>query len=157
MRIPVAVLILCSALTLSAHAQFTTPSQADQATPVDIPNKAPDMVCFGEGPNWSIQLQQGRARRLGINQPDSFYNGKFVWVPNENLWNWTGDNADGKGEHLIVTIQKKTCVDNQRKQQFPYNAQTMLPTGDIVFGCCRKLKPGEAAVGPEGVTPPNQQ
>ena len=61
-----------------------------------------------------------------------------------------GRNVNGQGEHLTVTIQKKSCVDNQRKQKFPYNAQTMLPTGDIVFGCCRKLKPGEAAVGPEG-------
>ena len=101
-------------------------NKPDQATPVDIPNKAPDMVCFGEGPNWSVQLQQGRARRLGINQPDSFYNGKFVWVPNENVWNWTGDNTNGQGDHLVVTINKKACVDNQRKQQFPYSAQTML-------------------------------
>src|SRR5581483_12053234 len=51
MRTPVALLILCAALALPACAQFTTPSQADQATPVDIPNQAPDMVCFGEGPN----------------------------------------------------------------------------------------------------------
>jgi uncharacterized membrane protein len=156
MRIFAILLLTLSALAVSAHAQFMTPGQADQATPVDIPNKAPDMVCFGEGPNWSIQLQQGRARRLGINQPDSFYTGKFVWVPNENLWNWQGDNADGKGEHLVVTIQQKSCVDNQRKETFPYNAQSMLPSGDIVMGCCRKLKPGEAAVGPEGL-PPHKQ
>ena len=54
------------------------------------------MVCFGEGPNWSVQLQQGRARRLGINQPDSFYTGKFVWVPNENLWNWQGETSTAR-------------------------------------------------------------
>jgi uncharacterized membrane protein len=156
MRIAVALLLLSFTSVLPAHAQFTTPQQADQATPVDIPTKAPDMVCFGEGPNWSIQLQQGRARRLGINQPDSFYTGKFVWVPNEGLWNWTGDNTNGQGDHLVVTITQKACVDNQRKETFPYNAQTMLPTGDIVFGCCRKLRPGEAAVGPEGVPPSKQ-
>ncbi len=156
MRIFAILLLALSGLAVSAHAQFMTPGQADQATPVDIPNQAPDMVCFGEGPNWSVQLQQGRARRLGLNQPDSFYTGKFVWVPNENLWNWQGDNVDGKGEHLTVTIQQKSCVDNQRKETFAYNAQTMLPTGDIVFGCCRKLKPGEAAVGPDGL-PPHKQ
>lgn len=157
MRIAVLFLSLATlCCAIPVNAQFETPQQADQATPVDIPNKAPDMVCFGEGPNWSVQLQQGRARRLGINQPDSFYNGKFAWVPNENLWNWTGENANGQGDHLVVTINRKTCVDNQRKQQFPYSAQTMLPTGDMVSGCCRKLKPGEAAVGPNGLTPPKQ-
>ena len=95
-----------------------TPGQADSATPVDIPNKAPDMVCFGEGPNWSVQLQQGRARNIGINEPDSFFTGKFVWVPNDNLWTWQGANSNGNGQSLAVNIQKKTCVDNQRKQEF---------------------------------------
>jgi hypothetical protein len=156
MRIP-ALLILCCAVALPVSAQFTTPQQADKATPVDIPKNAPDMVCFGEGPDWSLQLQQGRGRRLGINEPDSFYTGKFVWVPNVAVWNWTGVNTDGQGEHLVVTIKEKACVDNQRKQQFPYSAQTMLPAGDILLGCCRKLKPGEAAVGPDGYIPPNKQ
>jgi len=151
MRTSALMLLLFAAFSLPAAAQFTTPDQTKRSTPVDIPNQAPDMVCFGEGPNWSLQLEQGRARRLGINQPDSFYNGKFVWVPNEAVWNWTGENSNGQGDHLVVTISQKACVDNQRKEQFPYKAQTMLPTGDIVFGCCRKLKPGEAAVGPDGV------
>src|SRR6185369_14919417 len=110
MRMIVALLILCSAFTLPASAQFMTPGQSDQATPVDIPNKAPDMVCFGEGPNWSVQLQQGRARNIGINEPDSFFTGKFVWVPNDNLWTWQGANANGNGQSLVVNIQKKTCV-----------------------------------------------
>ncbi len=145
MRIPVALLILCSALSLPAWAQFTTPQQADQATPVDIPNKAPDMVCFGEGPNWSIQLQQGRGRRLGINQPDSFYNGKFVWVPAENLWNWTGENANGQGDHLVVTINKKSlcrqpaqaAVPLQRANHASYRRHCLrlLPQAEAGRGC----------------------
>lgn len=157
MRISLATLIVCSAVTLAAHAQYMTPGQADQATPVDIPNKAPDMVCFGEGPNWSVQLEQGRARNLGINQPDSFFTGKFVWVPDIKLWTWQGQNSNGNGQTLSVNVQKATCVDSQRKQEFPYKAQATLPAGDMVSGCCRKLKPGEAAVGPDGYIPPNKQ
>ena len=158
-RIAVRCFFLLAVLTsaLLASAQFTTPDQANQqAKPVDIPNKAPDLVCFGEGPDWSIQFVQGRARNIGINEPDSFFVGKFVWVPNEKIWEWAGNNANGNGGNLSATIQKATCVDTQRKQQFPYKAQVNLPAGDMVNGCCRKLKPGEAAVGSHGYTPPSQ-
>ena len=44
-------------------------------------------------------------------------------------------------------------------KEFSYQGQVYLPEGDIVNGCCRKLKPGEAAVGPHGyipATPPPQ-
>jgi uncharacterized membrane protein len=156
LRIAALLLIALSALTLPAAAQFTTPDQTKRATPVDIPNKAPDMVCFGEGPNWNVQLQQGRARNLGINQPDSFFTGKFVWVPDMKVWTWQGSNANGNGQNLTVTISKATCTDTQRNQQFPYKAQGTLPAGDMVSGCCRKLKASEAAVGPDGYIPPSQ-
>lgn len=158
MRIYELLLLFCCLLAIAvpATAQFMTPDQANaQATPVDIPNKAPDMVCFGEGPDWSIQLQQAQARNIGINEPDSFFVGKFVWVPDMKVWTWQGSNAKGNGQNLTVTISKAACVDNQRKQEFPYKAQATLPAGDMVNGCCRKLKPGEAAVGPKGYTPPN--
>jgi len=154
------LLILCACVFLVApvaHAQFMTPDQANaQATPVDAPNNAPDMVCFGNNPRWSIQLEQGRARNLGINEPDSFFTGKFVWVPNEKIWTWQGQNANGNGQTVMVNIQKAACDDSVRKQQFPYKAQATLPAGDMVSGCCRKLKPGEAPVGPHGYEPPKQ-
>jgi uncharacterized membrane protein len=157
LRISALLLMLLAALALPAAAQFTTPNQAARATPVDIPNQAPDMVCFGEGPNWSVQLEQGRARNLGINEPDYYFDGKFVWVPDMKVWTWQGQNATGNGQTLTVTISKATCVDKQRNQQFPYKAQATLPAGDMVSGCCRKLKGNEAAVGPEGYIPPQQQ
>jgi uncharacterized membrane protein len=157
MRNTALILILFAASALSAAAQYTTPDQAARATPVDVPNKAPDMVCFGEGPNWSIQLRQGEARNLGINQPDSYFTGKFVWVPDMKVWTWQGSNSNGNGQNIMVTVSKGTCVDNQRKQEFPYKANATLPAGDMVNGCCRKLKPNEAAVGPGGYTPPQQQ
>jgi uncharacterized membrane protein len=154
-----ALLFFCSALltTLPASGQYTTPDQTKRATPVDIPNKAPDMVCFGEGPNWSVQLQQGQARNLGINQPDAYFVGKFVWVPDIKVWTWQGSDSNGNGQNLTVTVSKGACVDNQRGQKFPYKAQATLPAGDMVSGCCRKLKPNEAAVGPDGYIPPKQQ
>jgi len=156
MRTSALMLLLFAAFSLPAAAQFTTPDQTKRSTPVDIPNQAPDMVCFGEGPNWSIQLRQGEARNIGINEPDSYFTGKFVWVPDMKVWTWQGSNSKGNGQNLTVTISKGTCVD-QRKQQFPYKANATLPAGDMVSGCCRKLKPGEAAVGPGGDIPPNQQ
>jgi uncharacterized membrane protein len=156
LRIAAIVLIALSGLAVPAAAQFTTPDQTKRATPVDIPNKAPDMVCFGEGPNWSVQLEQGRARYLGINEPDYFFNGKFVWVPDMKIWTWQGQNSTGNGQTLSVNVSKATCIDKQRNQQFPYKAQATLPAGDMVSGCCRKLHGDEAAVGADGYIPPKQ-
>lgn len=158
LRISALLLVLLAAFALPASAQFLTQDQANaQAVPVDAPNKAPDMVCFGEGPNWSVQLEQGRARYVGINEPDFFFTGKFVWVPDMKLWTWQGQNATGNGQTLSINISKATCVDKQRNQEFPYKAQATLPAGDMVSGCCRKLTGNEAAVGPEGYIPPNKQ
>ena len=118
-------------------------------------HKAPDMVCFGYGPKWSIQFVNGAARYLGINQPDQDFLGDFYWVPSEKAWEWHRANglAPMNGNYaLSANIQKQACQDPVRKQTFPYSAQVNLPQGDMVSGCCRKLRPGEAAVGPHGVT-----
>lgn len=119
------------------------------------------MVCFGEGPKWSIQFVSWGARYLGINQPDQDYLGGFMWVPDQKVWAWQRKNnlaVIGNGYGLSATIQKASCTDPERKEMFPYSAQVNLPTGDMVSGCCRKLKPGEAPVGPHGLpsnnTPP---
>jgi hypothetical protein len=52
---------------------------------------------------------------------------------------------------LSATIQKESCQDPVRNQTYPYSAQVNLPQGDMVTGCCRKLKPGEAPVGRHGL------
>ncbi len=64
-------------MVISAQAQYTTNplEQAPAAKPANQvpPPKPPDMVCFGEGPKWSIQFVSWGARYLGINQPDQDY------------------------------------------------------------------------------------
>ena len=54
---------------------------------------------------------------------------------------------------LSASIQKETCHDPVRRETFPYTGQINLPQGDMVSGCCRKLRPGEAAVGKHGLQP----
>jgi uncharacterized membrane protein len=159
----IAILFLLSAL-VSAVAQQTTenplaPPPANPATQAPSP-KPPDMVCWGSGPNWSIQFVSWGARYLGINQPDRDFLGGFFWVPEDKVWAWhrTGGLAPTSGYGLSATITKSSCTDPVRKETFPYSAQVNLPQGDMVSGCCRKLKPGEAPVGPHGVPPqPSQQ
>lgn len=123
--------------------------------------KPPDMVCFGYGPNWSVQFVNGEARYLGINQPDQYFLGGFYWVTNEKAWEWHRENALApmNGNFgLSATVRKQACSDPVRKKTFPYSAQVNLPTGDMVSGCCRKLLPGEAPVGKHGLPPqPGQQ
>ena len=158
------VIFFCLFAVVSAGAQVTTnplapppptPPPANQAPPP----KPPDMVCFGYGPNWSIQFVSWGARYLGINQPDQYFNGRFFWVPDQKVWAWQRQNglAPMNGQYaLSATIRKEACNDPVRKETFPYSSQVNLPTGDMVSGCCRKLKAGEAPVGPNGVPPQPQ-
>ena len=153
------VIVFLLSIVVSAHAQYTTnpleqapaPAKPANQTP---PPKPPDMVCFGEGPKWSIQFVSWGARYLGINQPDQDYLGGFTWIPDGKVWAWQRQNGlapMGGGYALSATIRKVSCTDPQRQETFPYSAQVNLPTGDMVSGCCRKLKPGEAPVGPHGL------
>jgi uncharacterized membrane protein len=148
----VGLLLLFSGLLVVAQ-QTTT-------NPLAPPPKPPDMVCWGSGPNWSIQFVSWGARYLGINQPDRDFLGGFFWVPDQKVWVWQRKNnlAPTSGFGLSATINKASCTDPVRKETFPWSAQVNLPEGDMVSGCCRKLKPGEAPVGPQGVPPqPPQQ
>lgn len=116
----------------------------------------PDMVCFGYGPKWSIQFTDGAARYLGVNQPNQDFLGEFYWVSDQNSWEW--HRADGLAPMngnfaLSASIQKETCQDPVRHETFPYSGQVNLPQGDMVSGCCRKLRPGEAAIGKHGLQP----
>ncbi len=163
-------LVVLLALVIATEAQVaqvpTSQSPAQPTPPTKFPPvqgtkapaqvKLPDMVCFGHGPDWSIQFLSGEARYVGTKQPDQYFLGDFYWVPQDNSWSW--HRQDGltptTGAHGVsATIQKATCKDPVRKQAFPYSAQVNLPQGDIVHGCCRKLKPGEAPVGPHGIPP----
>ena len=116
----------------------------------------PDMVCFGYGPKWSVQFTNGEARYLGVNQPDQAFLGDFYWVSDQQSWEWhrASGLAPMNGNFgLSASIQKETCQDPVRRETFPYSGQINLPQGDMVSGCCRKLKPGEAPVGKHGLQP----
>jgi uncharacterized membrane protein len=161
----ITLLLACWGLALSAVAQERDTSQgptAPNASPqIQNPgnldgHKPPDMVCFGYGPKWSIQFVDGAARYLGVNQPDQVLLGEFYYDPSQKIWEWHRANglAPMNGSFdLSATVQKESCQDPVRKQTFPYSAQVNLPQGDMVSGCCRKLKPGEAAIGKHGMQP----
>ena len=149
-----------------AAAQATSQSNSSPSQTQSIPRsqilypeqknapKPPDMVCFGYGPKWSVQFVNGAARYLGVNQPDQTLLGDFYWVAQDKAWEWhrANDLAPMNGSYgMSATIQKQACTDPVRKQTYPYSAQVNLPQGDIVSGCCRKLEPGEAAVGKHGL------
>lgn len=115
---------------------------------------APDMVCFGYYPNWSVQFADGAARYLAANQPDQYFSGGFYWVPEDQTWDWhrgNGLETTNGNYSLSATIDKNACHDPVLKTTFPYTGQVYLPTGDMVSGCCRKLKPGEAPIGNHGL------
>ncbi len=175
MSIRWATMLIFMAATVAAAqnpAAQTPTSQGPQAPANQTPKiqnpgnpaqpKAPDMVCFGHGPEWSIQFINGEARYISVNEPDHYFLGDFYWVPDEKVWAW--HRADDLGRMngayaLSATVQKSACTDPVKKKTFPYSAQVNLPQGDMASGCCRKLRPGEAAVGKHGyqpTTPPPQ-
>jgi len=144
----VVVLLILTTAGITAAAQTASSSAASP--------RPPDMVCFGYGPKWSIQFINGEARYLGINQPDQYFLGDFFWVPEDKAWEWhrANDLAPMNGNYgLSATIQKAACNDPVRKQTYPFSSQVNLPSGDMVSGCCRKLRPGEAPVGKHGLPP----
>ena len=154
-------------ITISAAAQTpgqqATTSQGPQAATNPRPRvtnpgastaaRPPDMVCFGYYPNWSVQFINGEARYLGINEPDQTFLGDFYWVAEDKVWEWHRANglAPMNGNYgLSASVRKEACQDSVQKETFPYSSQVYLPQGDMVSGCCRKLKPGEAPVGKHG-------
>ena len=163
-HVVIAVFLLCAAVFAAAQdspfgSNGPAPTGKQQAAPPAQPTQAPDMVCFGNNPRWSFQFGSQAARTLGISEGDKYWIGKFTYV--DGQWSWHGDPASGQGGGLTATITKGKCIDKTQAdtKEFSYNGQVYLPEGNIVNGCCRKLKPGEAPVGPHGYipsTPPPQ-
>src|SRR4051794_39548205 len=74
-----------AAQTPSSQAPQTAVGRSPLVENPALPNspKAPDMVCFGYYPSWSVQFINGEARYLGDNEPDRYFRGNFYWVPDE--------------------------------------------------------------------------
>jgi hypothetical protein len=158
-----AIVMGTSLVTIAQDSPFgangPAPTGKQQAAPPAQPAQVPDMVCFGNNPRWSFQFGSQAARTLGISEGDKWWIGKFMYV--DGQWSWHGTPASGNGGGLTATITKGKCLDNTQvgQKEFQYQGQIYLPEGNIVNGCCRKLKPGEAPVGPHGYipnTPPPQ-
>ncbi len=146
------------AQTPMSQTQQAPAGSSPQVQSPRAPNQqiAPDMVCFGYYPNWSVQFVNGEARYLGDNEPNQTFLGNFYWVPEDKAWDWHRANGLAPmngGYGLSASIDKTACRDAVLKTTFPYSAQVNLPQGTIVSGCCRKLRPGEAPVGRHGVPP----
>lgn len=104
------------------------------------------MVCFGYYPRWTVQFSNGKARYLADNQSPQTFKGDFVWVPDENAWDWhlaNGAKTTPGNYGLSAAVERASCHDITLNENFPYSASVYVPRGDMVSGCCRKLKPGE--------------
>jgi uncharacterized membrane protein len=135
-----------------------TPVAQTPAKPANqtAPPAPPDMVCWGNDPSWSFQFASWGARYVGADQPDQEFLGSFVWAAEDKVWVWQRTNQLlGAVNGLSAVIKKASCKDPSLKGTFPYSAQVNLPEGDAVSGCCRKLRPEEAPIGPHGALPEN--
>jgi uncharacterized membrane protein len=151
-----ALILLLQVVALPLAAQSTASPQSPNTGASKSAPKPPDLVCFGNGPDWSIQFTAQGARYVGMNESDRVFIGSFHWVPEMSAWSWNPTDL-GQDQPLTAVIKKASCVDMVRKWTVPYSAQVNLPSGNMVSGCCRRLKPGEAPVGPGGYSPPPKQ
>jgi uncharacterized membrane protein len=147
------MILLLSAALVSAVAQTTANPTAQTPANSAAPTSVPEMVCWGNGPHWSIQFASWGARYLGIREPDQTFRGHFYWAPEHKAWVWqrTSGVDPISRPALSAVIKEISCTDTVQKKIYPYSAQVSLPQGDTVSGCCRKLKAGEAPIGPQGV------
>jgi uncharacterized membrane protein len=158
LTIDIAVLGQAAGPATAVTSQGPTAPAASQSPKIENPGapkerNPPDMVCFGYYPNWSVQFTNGEARYVGFNEADKYFEGDFYWVAAENAWEWHRANGLAPlngGYALSATIEKASCQDPVQKTTNPYSASVYLPAGDMVSGCCRKLKPGEAVIGHHG-------
>jgi uncharacterized membrane protein len=152
------ILARCAAILALSSALLPAAAQTAGSSAKALPRTMPDMVCWGSGPKWSVEFASWGARYLGVNTPDRDFSGGFNWVPTDKTWVWQQQTLDlaPKGRpNLSAVIKGSACTDPVDKKIYPYSAQVKLPQGDEVTGCCRRLKPGEAPIGPHGV-PPNE-
>ena len=152
----VSSLLLCALGTFAQDSPFGQNGPAPkgkQQTTSPQPVHVPDIVCFGNNPRWSFQFGDQAARTLGISEGDKYWIGNFTYA--DNQWTWHGSPATGSGGGLTATITKAKCIDKTKPdtKEFPYQGQVYLPEGDIVNGCCRRLRGNEAPVGPHGYVP----
>ncbi|MFZ0314439.1 MAG: hypothetical protein WAL85_17170 [Candidatus Korobacteraceae bacterium] len=159
------ILVRCIAIlfviatVISVQAQETT--DGSEQTPIRKPAKKVAgmpayMACFGDGPKWSVQFVSWGARYSGIvNQPDQDLLGGFFWLADEKAWVWQMSS----GNTLTAKIRKAECTEPGEKPTLPYAATIYLPNGDILGGCCRRLRAGEGPASPQNppaVSPPHK-
>ncbi len=145
----IAILFVMAAV-ISVEAQDTAdPTEQAQArrpakkATTQVP---PYMACFGDGPKWNIQFISWGARYVGgANQPDQDLLGGFFWLADEKAWVWQMNS----GNILSAKIRKAECTEPGEKPTLPYAATVYLPNGDILGGCCRKLRAGEGPASPQ--------
>ncbi len=122
---------------------YEQPPARKSAAKPDVP---PYMLCFGEGPKWSVEFVSWGVRYQGAaDRPDQDFLGGFFWEADEKVWAW----QMASGNALSAKIRKASCTEAGSGQTYPYAAVVYLPQGDILGGCCRKLKPGEAPASPQ--------
>ncbi len=157
-----ALVVAATAQTSSAQGSTSDAAKTVPPSPriqnfneVKQPNP-PDIVCFGYGPKWSVQFANGRARYTGANQAEQSFTGDFYWLADQKEWQWhrASESTSANGSSgLFAAIQKEACHDAVRKDTFPYTGRINLPQGDMVTGCCRKLRLDESMVGAAGSQP----
>lgn len=104
------------------------------------------MVCFGNEPSWSVQLNEpGKARFATPDEPAIDYVGDETRLDPLDEQVWRGRPTTGQSGDLVVFLNHTACSDGMSDKTHPVTARVSLSDNRALAGCCRIVAGAVAA------------
>lgn len=104
------------------------------------------MVCFGNEPSWSVQLNEpGKARFATPDEPAIDYVGNETGLDPLDEQVWRGKPTSGQSGDLVVFLNHTACSDGMSDKTHPVTARVSLSDHRALAGCCRIVAAAGAA------------
>jgi heat shock protein HslJ len=99
---------------------------------------SPPMICFGNEPSWSLQLNEpGKARFATPDEPSVDYVGRERRLDPLNETVWRGKRTSGQSGDLVAFLNHTACSDGMSDTTHPVTARISLADERVFAGCCR--------------------
>lgn len=96
------------------------------------------MVCFGNEPSWSLQLNEpGKARFATPDDAAIDYTGHETRLYPLDEQIWRGKPTTGQSGDLVAFLNHTACSDGMSDKTHPVTARVSLSDGRALAGCCR--------------------
>jgi uncharacterized membrane protein len=110
------------------------------------------LVCYGNEPAWSLDLQGGVARLKEVGQEEVEFRGGATAIDALKVQAWRGASASGPSGEIVAFLSETACDDGVSDLKRPVTARVSLPDGRLLAGCCRVSTLTTVAGAPVGAT-----